>query len=582
MFYLAGLIAAFALTILTQALRYDADQFAFNLNENQTATNPLDYWGEWRDHSFFPSPSNWRMPMYTLFLDRFVNGDPSNDNANGTQFEHDGLSNQLRNGGDVKGLQDTLDYIQGMGVRILYIAGSPMVNMPWGSHGYSPLDLSLSDRHHGTIAAWRDAISEIHHRGMYVVLDNTFATLGDLMGFEGYLNESTPFAAEEHDVIWKSERRYHDFFQSNEELDTCDYPRFWGDKGHQVNNLSHLLAGCRDSEFDQYGEVSSFGDYTEWQRQLSKFAFVQDRLREWRPSVLAKIQHFGCMTIASLDIDGFRIDKALQVTVDAQGAWSSHIRECAMRFNKTNFYIPGEIVAGNSFGAIYVGRGMEPKMATDNLMEVVGTHNASREYIRDSDHSALDAAAFHYTVYRALTRFLGMDGSYEAEGDPPVNFVETWNALLQTNDMCLVHYDSAISSLSIALGTDASGFDPDAPLPKDLPPTNASHTARAGVLRLAEEEQLTVRQLAQRYGGYTGLAFVRTPETIADEMATWLAEDACDGFTVTLPYLPQGLDDVTQRLVPELQRRELFRKEYEGTTLREHLGLPRPENRFFS
>jgi len=69
----------------------------------------------------------------------------------------------------------------------------------------------------------------------------------------------------------------------------------------------------------QYGEVSSFGDYTEWQRQLSKFAFVQDRLREWRPSVLAKIQHFGCMTIASLDIDGFRIDKALQVTVDAQG-----------------------------------------------------------------------------------------------------------------------------------------------------------------------------------------------------------------------------------------------------------------------
>jgi len=64
---------------------------------------------------------------------------------------------------------------------------------------------------------------------------------------------------------------------------------------------------------------ASFGNYTEWQRQLSKFAFVQDRLREWRPSVLAKIQHFSCMTIASLDIDGFRIDKALQVTVDAQG-----------------------------------------------------------------------------------------------------------------------------------------------------------------------------------------------------------------------------------------------------------------------
>jgi hypothetical protein len=47
------------------------------------------------------------------------------------------------------------------------------------------------------------------------------------------------------------------------------------------------------------------------------------------------------------------------------------------------------------------------------------------------------------------------------------------------------------------------------------------------------------------------------------------------------PYLPQGLDDVVERVIPELQRRGLFRRDYEGTTLRENLGLPRPENRFF-
>lgn len=146
----------------------------------------------------------------------------------------------------------------------------------------------------------------------------------------------------------------------------------------------------------------------------------------------------------------------------------------------------------------------------------------------------------------------------------------------------MVHYDSAIASLSIALGADASGFDPDGPLPKDIPETNASHTSRAGVLKLAKEENLTVRQLAQRYGGYTGLAFVGTPETIADEMSTWLSGEACDGFTVVFPFLPQGLDDVTTRLVPELQRRGMFRQDYEGTTLREHLGLPRPKNRFFT
>lgn len=145
----------------------------------------------------------------------------------------------------------------------------------------------------------------------------------------------------------------------------------------------------------------------------------------------------------------------------------------------------------------------------------------------------------------------------------------------------LVHYDSAIASLSIALGTDASGFDPNGPLPKDIPETNASKTGRESVLKLAEKEGLTVRQLAQRYGGYSGLAFVGTPETIADELETWLREEASDGFTVTFPFLPQGLEDVALRLVPELQRRGIFRKDYEGTTLREHLGLPRPKNRFF-
>jgi alkanesulfonate monooxygenase len=143
-----------------------------------------------------------------------------------------------------------------------------------------------------------------------------------------------------------------------------------------------------------------------------------------------------------------------------------------------------------------------------------------------------------------------------------------------------VHYDSAIASLSIALGHDVSGFDPDAPLP-EIPDTNASKTGQAQALRLAAEENLTVRQLAQRYGGYAGLAFVGTPTTIADEMETWLDQGASDGFTVVFPYLPQGLDDVTQRLIPELQRRGLFRRDYEGTTLREHLGLPRPGNRFF-
>src|SRR5215467_3835918 len=144
----------------------------------------------------------------------------------------------------------------------------------------------------------------------------------------------------------------------------------------------------------------------------------------------------------------------------------------------------------------------------------------------------------------------------------------------------LVHYDNAIASLSIALGHDASRFDPDAPLP-EIPESNASKSGRQRAIELAQREKLTVRQLAQRLGGYSGLAMVGTPATIADEMEEWLTTEGSDGFTIMFSYLPGGLDDFVERVVPELQRRGLFRREYEGTTLRENLGLPRPANRFF-
>jgi FMN-dependent oxidoreductase (nitrilotriacetate monooxygenase family) len=144
----------------------------------------------------------------------------------------------------------------------------------------------------------------------------------------------------------------------------------------------------------------------------------------------------------------------------------------------------------------------------------------------------------------------------------------------------LIHYDSGIASLNIALGYDVSGFDPDGPLP-EIPHTNGSHSGRERTIALAQRENLTIRQLAQRIGSYGGLAFVGTPQTIADEMEQWLTEEGSDGFNIMFPFLPEGLDDFVDKVVPELQRRGIFRQEYEGKTLRENLGLARPANRFF-
>lgn len=168
-----------------------------------------------------------------------------------------------------------------------------------------------------------------------------------------------------------------------------------------------------------------------------------------------------------------------------------------------------------------------------------------------------------------------LPGAFVVVGDSD-NEAQEKRARLDT----FVHYDSGISSLSIALGHDASGFDPDGPLP-DIPESNASKSARQRIIEWARHGKLTVRQLAERVGGYSGLEMVGTPQSIADQMEQWLVERGSDGFNVMFPYLPGGLDDFVEKVIPELQRRGLFRREYEGRTLRENLGLPRPENRFF-
>lgn len=86
--------------------------------------------------------------------------------------------------------------------------------------------------------------------------------MGNLMSMEGYLNASAEFSWQEHDFVWKSERRYHDFTPGNEHNASCEYPRMWGQDGYRIPpEITSQQNGCRDSEFDMVstGYRSLFG-----------------------------------------------------------------------------------------------------------------------------------------------------------------------------------------------------------------------------------------------------------------------------------------------------------------------------------
>ena len=204
------------------------------------------------------------------------------------------------------------------------------------------------------------------------------------------------------------------------------------------------------------------------------------------------------------------------------------------------------------------------------------------EVIFGSSRTMEDAQRFYADV-KARMRALGRDPAHlkVLPGALIVVGATTAEAKARKAQLdSLVHPDSGVPNLSIRLGVDASGFDLDAELP-DLPLTNQGQSGQAALVALARRDRLTVRQLAQICGGYGGLSIVGTPAEIADTMQEWLENDACDGFNVMFHTVPAGLDDFVDLVVPELQRRNLFRREYEGATLRDHLGLPRPANRFF-
>ncbi len=148
----------------------------------------------------------------------------------------------------------------------------------------------------------------------------------------------------------------------------------------------------------------------------------------------------------------------------------------------------------------------------------------------------------------------------------------------------LIHPDVGLELLSNAVGGfDLGGYELDGPLPEavDATLTPTSSVYFRNVLRWAREEKLTIRQIYQRFAGARGQkTVIGTPDMIAYYMEEWFLNYGCDGFLVHPSHLPGGLRDFADMVIPVLQERGLFRTEYEGTTLRDSLGLARPASRY--
>jgi N-acetyl-S-(2-succino)cysteine monooxygenase len=145
----------------------------------------------------------------------------------------------------------------------------------------------------------------------------------------------------------------------------------------------------------------------------------------------------------------------------------------------------------------------------------------------------------------------------------------------------LIHPKVGLALLSeLVGGVDLSSYPLDGPLP-DLPQTNGNQSRLKLMRDMADRETLTIRKLYMAIAGARGhWTIVGTPEEIADQLEDWFVHEAADGFNIMPAYVPGGLDDFVDMVVPVLRQRALFRTGYEGTTLREHLGLPRPVNQF--
>ncbi|GAB2482912.1 LLM class flavin-dependent oxidoreductase [Streptosporangium sandarakinum] len=204
------------------------------------------------------------------------------------------------------------------------------------------------------------------------------------------------------------------------------------------------------------------------------------------------------------------------------------------------------------------------------------------EAVFTAQQTLADAQAFYTDIKGRLARYGRHPGDLLVLPgiSPVIGSTEREARRLEQELQDLIIPAYGLAQLSHLVGIELTEDALDRPLPDVSAETEGAQSRRRLVIDLARREDLTVRQLLGRLAGGRGhRVLAGTPERIADEIQLWFENSAADGFNVMPPVLPGGLEDFVDHVVPELQIRGLFRREYEGRTLRDNYDLPRPASR---
>ncbi|MFJ1298550.1 LLM class flavin-dependent oxidoreductase [Pseudomonadota bacterium AL_CKDN230030165-1A_HGKHYDSX7] len=266
------------------------------------------------------------------------------------------------------------------------------------------------------------------------------------------------------------------------------------------------------------------------------------------------------------DEDSFPRDKASGIYVDTDKLYPLHHRG-------PHFQVRGPLNVNRSpqgrpvvvqAGASEDGRDLAARTA-EVIFVAHQTFDEARAFYADIK-GRLPAYGRHPDEVKIMPGIFPVVGRTQAEAEDKFEQLQS-----------LVDPVVGVALLSTVIGgIDLSGHDVDGPIPA-LPETNGPKSRQQLLLDLARRDGLSIRQLYLRIAGARGhQQVIGTPQSIADQLQQWFEEGGADGFNIMAPWFPGGLAEFIELVLPELRRRGLFRTEYEGRTLREHLGLARP------